>query len=194
MDNLVSNSYWASPHKLLAGSHPSWLKLPMILEPFKVPTLAESINHRNQDLRHTLQHLLHIGVRVFIDLTQAYEFSSYEKVVLEEATTLNLSQPVNYYRQAIKDRSVTTPMQMQQILDIIDAANRSEQAVYVHCMAGVGRIGTVVGCYLVRHGLMGIEALAEINRLRANLPMAALLSSPSTEEQRQMVLDWTIGQ
>jgi protein-tyrosine phosphatase len=156
--------------------------------------LAERINHRNQDLRHTLQHLLHIGVRVFIDLTQAYEFSSYEKVVLEEATTLNLSQPVNYYRQAIKDRSVTTPMQMQQILDIIDAANRSEQAVYVHCMAGVGRIGTVVGCYLVRHGLMGIEALAEINRLRANLPMAALLSSPSTEEQRQMVLDWAIGQ
>lgn len=29
------------------------------------------------------------------------------------------------------------------------------QTVYVHCYGGIGRTGTVVGCWLVRHGLSG---------------------------------------
>ena len=34
--------------------------------------------------------------------------------------------------------------------------------VYVYCWGGIGRTSTAVGCWLVRHGMTGDEALAEI--------------------------------
>ena len=34
--------------------------------------------------------------------------------------------------------------------------------VYVHCWGGIGRTGTTVGCWFVRHGRTGDQALAEI--------------------------------
>ena len=42
---------------------------------------------------------------------------------------------------------------MTRILDDVDAALADGGAVYVHCWGGIGRTGTVVGCWLVRHGL-----------------------------------------
>ena len=38
---------------------------------------------------------------------------------------------------------------MREILDCLDDALRSGRKVYVHCRAGIGRTGTVVGCLLV---------------------------------------------
>jgi len=74
---------------------------------------------------------------------------------------------------------------MVRILDAIDTALTGEQVVYVHCMGGIGRTGTVIGCYLVRHGQTGAEALQTIARLRGGLA-----ESPETEEQRRMVRTW----
>ena len=51
---------------------------------------------------------------------------------------------------------------MSDILDAIDAALRDGKTVYVHCWGGVGRTGTVIGCWLVRHGKTGDEALSQI--------------------------------
>ena len=44
----------------------------------------------------------------------------------------------------------------------IDEAMSAGKAVYVHCWGGVGRTGTVVGCWLVRHGRTGEQALEQI--------------------------------
>jgi protein-tyrosine phosphatase len=80
-------------------------------------------------------------------------------------------------------------------VNAIDAALDNKQVVYVHCWGGIGRTGTVVGCYLVRHGMTGQEALAEIKRLRRNLPFTdRIRSSPETDAQKQMVLNWKNGQ
>ena len=70
----------------------------------------------------------------------------------------------------IHDVSTPTQAQMARILDAIDAALAVGHAVYLHCYGGIGRTGTVVGCYLVRHGMDGEEALAEIARLRQGTP------------------------
>jgi protein-tyrosine phosphatase len=72
---------------------------------------------------------------------------------------------------------------MSGILDDIDAAVAADKVVYVHCMAGLGRTGVVVGCYLVHHGTSGTEALDEIPRLRAGIT-GGPMTSPYTEAQR----------
>ena len=80
------------------------------------------------------------------------------------------------------------------ILDVIDTARANEQPVYVHCWGGKGRTGTVVGCYLVRHGLaLGEDALKEIKHLRRHDPKADE-SSPENESQCNFVRSWQQGQ
>jgi protein-tyrosine phosphatase len=82
---------------------------------------------------------------------------------------------------------------MKAILDHIDRAITYEKMVYVHCWGGIGRTGTVVGCYLVRHGLSGPEALERLQILRRETAKW-WRSSPETDEQRAMILSWQIGE
>jgi hypothetical protein len=57
-----------------------------------------------------------------------------------------------------------------------------------------GRTGTVVGCFLARHGIAhGKKALAMISRLRLNDPRAHE-PSPDTPVQRDMVASWKEGE
>jgi protein tyrosine/serine phosphatase len=80
---------------------------------------------------------------------------------------------------------------MHRILDLIDAEHDRGRSVYLHCWAGVGRTGTVVGCYLVRHGLSGQEALDRIATLWQGMEKRYRApQSPETEAQRQFVLGW----
>ena len=79
----------------------------------------------------------------------------------------------------------------REILDVIDAGLR-EGGVYVHCYRGLGRTGTVVGCWLVRHGLDEGDALARVAELRRELSDAHL-PSPQTREQRHVVRKWRRG-
>ena len=59
---------------------------------------------------------------------------------------------------------------------------------------GLKRTGTVVGCYLARHGIaLGEEALEKIKYLRRNDPKANEPSS-ETEPQCAMVRSWQRGQ
>jgi protein-tyrosine phosphatase len=82
-------------------------------------------------------------------------------------------------RLEIEDLGCPTRETMTRILDSIDASLAAGEVVYVHCLAGIGRTGTVIGCYLVRHGMSGDEALATVERLRG--------AGPETPEQRQLV-------
>jgi len=69
---------------------------------------------------------------------------------------------------------------------------RDGHTVYVHCQGGMGRTGTVVGCYLVRHGMGGEDALEEIACLRRGTPREGK-PSPFRKAQRQVVLNWPVG-
>ncbi len=78
---------------------------------------------------------------------------------------------------------------MGYILDSIDAALNAGHVVYFHCWGGVGRTGTVAGCYLVRHGMSGEGALHRIAELRQGTS-DGWKRSPETLEHRRMVLEW----
>ena len=80
--------------------------------------------------------------------------------------------------------------EMTAILDAIDGHLADGRTVYVHCWGGVGRTGTVIGCWLARHGRQGEPALARLRELWRECPKSATRKSPETEEQERYVLEW----
>jgi len=93
---------------------------------------------------------------------------------------------LTYMRFPIRDMSTPSAPLMLAILDAISTAVAAGQRVYVHCWGGVGRTGTVIGCWYVRQGLSAEAALARIAQLRAHIPG----SSPETAEQVAMIQSW----
>jgi protein-tyrosine phosphatase len=73
-----------------------------------------------------------------------------------------------------------------EVLDLIDEELAAGGVVFVHCWAGCGRTGVVVGCWLVRHGMEPREALSRVADTRG-------LGCPQTLEQRLAILDWEPG-
>ena len=160
-------TYWVSPGRLMAGEYPG------------------SVD--GEDARPKLRRLLQDGVSVFLDLTEEGELAPYLDTLAAEAD--RISATPEYLRRPVQDWGTPTAKLMSTILDDIDAAVEADKVVYAHCMAGLGRTGVVVGCYLVRHGMTGAEALDEIPRLRADITGGAM-TSPYTEAQRNMVRGW----
>jgi protein-tyrosine phosphatase len=109
--------------------------------------------------------------------------------MLLEDEAAQMGKAVEYRRIPIRDVDVPTPETMVEILDTIDGALSAGKKVYVHCWGGVGRTGTVVGCFLVRHGLSGEAAIRKIAELRKGTP-DDWKTAPQTQAQRDMILNW----
>lgn len=168
-----ANCYWVQPGHLLAGEYPG----------DRMAAVA----------RQKLDQLLAADVTFFLDLTHPDDgLEPYAQRF--PAVLPGHPPPVVYQRMSIPDRSVPSAAQMVQTLDVIDAALAAGHVVYVHCWGGVGRTGTVVGCYLVRHGYRGEAALAEIARRWQDVEKRNRhLHSPETAAQVQMVRTWQEG-
>lgn len=178
MSNTIipyERSYWVLPSKLLAGEIPS---------------------SKDETKRiEKIQKLLDCDIDVIINLMEAVEnnfkgeaLEDYSVTLFEEARKKN--KQIEFYRYAIKDLNVPTEAFMIEILDKIDEQISTGKKVYVHCWGGVGRTGTVIGSYLVRHGYSTPEkVIATIDYLKRTTNIAHR-DSPETEEQRQFILKW----
>jgi len=123
------------------------------------------------------------GVDLCFDLTEFGELEPYAHL---------LPAGVEHRRFPIPDFTVPRPTYAAQILDELASSLAAGRTVYLHCFGGRGRTGTLVGCWLVRQGLPGRDALDTIARLRQGLPDGDV-PSPETEEQRDLVLRWEPG-
>jgi len=164
------NCYWLLPGRFLAGEYPG--------------------NRDPHKARQRLDRYLDAGVTFFLDLTEPHELEPYQPILKEAAAARNLD--VEYERLQIRDVDVPdSPDHMREILDTIDAALADGHTVYLHCWGGIGRTGTTAGCWLVRHGQSGDEALATIARhwqtvaKRYRQPR-----SPETDAQHAYVRHW----
>ena len=167
-------SYWVVSGKLLAGYYPGDLD-----------TLK---------MEKKLKRLLGAGIRYIINLmeenerTQGDPFPSIENAIMRYAKRVAID--ITCVRRPIKDRTAPTPEYIRNLLDEIDDAVSQGKGVYLHCWGGKGRTGTVVGCYLARHGYaQGQDVLKLIQKLRRNDPEFHR-ASPETPQQRDMVTTW----
>lgn len=141
-----------------------------------------------------LGRFLDAGITAFVDLTSTADpLAAYAEHLLALAAERGLQ--VSHERLSIRDMDVCDADHMRRVLDTIDAHLAAGRATYVHCWGGVGRTGTVVGCWLVRQGRTGEEALAEVGRMFATMSSAKRRrhpeGSPQTTHQREMVLGWS---
>ena len=108
------------------------------------------------------------GVSIYVDLTHPADcLEPYERLI--RPGRRRIAHP-------IVDLGTTTIPHMTRILDDVDAALDAGGSVYVRCWGGIGRTGTVVGCWLVRHGLDGGDPLGRIAELRRDLSAAVVAS------------------
>ena len=171
-DRPLPNSYWVDPGRFAAGEYPG----------------AKSPDEAAARLRTLLQ----AGIDHFIDLTETRDrLEPYAAIAQEEARRLGLN--IAHERHPITDLSVPRgPDEMTAILDAIDGALGAGRTVYLHCWGGVGRTGTVVGCWLVRHGRTGDEALGQLAEWWQGVQKVHRQPrSPETPEQFRYVRGWT---
>jgi len=156
----LPDTYWVEEGRLLAGRYPA--------------VSDDAVTQAR------IQRLLEAGVTYFLDLTEEGELFPYAQW---------LENCAEHHRYPISDFGIPSKVLMLRILDTLDRVLSAGYTVYLHCHGGIGRTGTVVGCYLVRRGFQGEEALAEIVRLRVKASVQ-WVPSPETEAQCRMVLGW----
>lgn len=141
--------------------------------------------------REKMRRILAAGVTCFVDLTTEYDpLLPYENLVEQLVGAGAVRMPFPVIDLSIPE----SPRQTREILDTIDRVRADGGAVYLHCWGGVGRTGTIVGCWLVRHGMTGDEALARVAELWATRPDSDWSPSPQTEEQCRYVREWREGE
>lgn len=163
LDRPLPNSYWVIPGRLLAGEHPA------------AATETEA--------RARLDGLDQAGIDCFVDLTEPGELPEYHHL---------LPKRTEYLRSAIVDSGVPGGVsQTQEVLTAIRAALARDRHIYVHCRAGIGRTGLVIGCFLAEEERNGKAGLERLNLLwRQSGRAEDWPRVPQTEEQAAYIRRW----
>jgi protein-tyrosine phosphatase len=169
----IRGSYWLVDGTLLAGPYP--------------------VTYDRSATRESLAAFVDAGIRTFINLTETSEaLTDYDSVLQELAAERGLE--LKHLRHAIQDHGVPAQReQMTRILATLRDELAADRPVYVHCWGGIGRTGTVIGCWLVEEGLAGTAAIERIAELRAGTPDCRV-SSPETDDQRRYICEWMDGE
>jgi protein-tyrosine phosphatase len=162
------DTYWLVDGRLLAGPYPA--------------TYSEKLT------REKLTKFLDAGIRTFINLTEEHELAPYDDVLRELSVERGVE--TTHVRQSIRDLDIPRERrQMVAILSLIRDELAAERPVYIHCWGGIGRTGTVAGCWLVEAGLGGDDALKRIAELRRHVT-GWYTRSPESDEQCRYVREW----
>jgi atypical dual specificity phosphatase len=118
-------------------------------------------------VEYDLQLLARVGITTLITLTE----TDLEQAPLKEAGLCNLHLPI-YDRGAPSMRQIY--MLLHRMLRLVEQGD----VLAVHCLAGLGRTGTVLAAWMIKEG--GLSAEEAIRRLRLLQP--GFIQSQEQEE------------
>ena len=132
--------------------------------------------------RKELSRFVKFGITHFIDLTEGGELLPYSQW---------LPDGCNYTRFGIKDCGVPRSMQdvtelLEEIVTTIKADKNAK--FYIHCRGGIGRTGTIVGCYYAM--LLKNYTLANnlLQKQFSESPKSTFRRTPETLQQTQFIM------
>lgn len=168
---MTPQHYTIEEGKLYGGEYPG----------AKSPATAEA----------RLRTLITLGVRTFIDLTAPEDRMAPYEGLLEELAN-ETGGPLRRISLPVPDMGIPMAATMREIMSAIRQSIEEAPAVYVHCWGGIGRTGTVIGCWLRECGLDGDAAQARVQHLYSSqMPKVTIFpKSPQTAEQRNYLHCW----
>lgn len=164
LDSLV-HAWWVEPGRLLAGEYPG--------------------HRRAEQAALKIAVLVDAGIRTFIDLTTPDDrLAPYHGLVEQAAVKRGLQ--LTHLAIPIPDLSVKDHAYYSDIVRTVSDEINSNRPVYIHCWGGVGRTGTVIGCWLVDAGATGDAAIDRLRELRRGTRKADR-ACPETHDQMELV-------
>ncbi len=171
---MIPQHYPIEPGILLAGEYPGDLH----------PATAVA----------RIRLLVAAGVRTFIDLTRPEDGLTPYAGMLDNISA-ETGHSLRHLPFPIPDMGIPTPETARAAITAIRESIESAPAVYLHCWGGIGRTGTIAGCWLRESGLRPDEALRRVQHLYAHHMHKVWKhpQSPQTAEQRRFVSTWSPG-
>lgn len=163
------NSYWVIADQFMAG---------------QIPTSSNTAQSHSK-----LDQLISFQVQTVINLMEPQERNSDGVLFYPYAPYLQ-QRGIDTYSFPVVDLSIPSRELMTSILRVIDEEMDKGKRIYLHCWGGIGRTGTVVGCYLKQKGLATNQNVFEQIAILKQYSGLAHRLSPETDEQRQFVLQW----
>jgi protein-tyrosine phosphatase len=170
------NTYWVVPGLLLAGEWPGGID--------------------REEIRVQIQKYFDTGIRTFVNLVPDYEHGHLRESPAYDryANALAREQKIEVNHVHFPFRDMTTPTDIATFRDLItDISVHIEhgEPSYIHCWAGLGRTGVVVGAWLREHSVVsGDQIVAYINVLRTLSGDDTRYTSPQTEKQVEFIENW----
>ncbi len=165
-----TNCYWLVPGRVLAGEYPA--------------------DDDPRVMARQMQALLEAGVTHCIDLTHESEALPGYAAALAQAGA-ERGMAASAQRHSVADFGVPSVQGMRRTLAALDSALAGGGTVYLHCRAGIGRTGTVAGCFLREQGFDADEAFDIIqHKWQAMAKRRYVPQSPETDEQRAFIAAW----
>lgn len=159
----IINSYCAA-ERLYAGEYPG--------------------DKGQEKAKDKLEAFLDFGITHFIDLTEEGELEPYAHL---------LPEGVIHQRFPIKDVSVPKNLgEVDTLMSYIDdvLSSSPDAKVYVHCWGGVGRTGTIIGCYYVHKGCDSVSALVKLRENFKQCPKSERRKTPETLKQEKFIANY----
>jgi len=118
--------------------------------------------------------LQQIGIKAILNLTE----------YLDDTPLLSAFTVYHIHIASFKEWGYKPPtlQQMQEAVSIIQTSLKSNQPILVHCVHGLGRIGTIIAGYLTTCGFTAQGAIDHIRKLRPG--------SVETEEQEAAIYEY----
>lgn len=98
-----------------------------------------------------------------------------------------VQEGISHLSLTFEDGTTPTADQIRRFIAFVDPIIKSNRAVAVHCRAGLGRTGTMIGCYLMR--TFGLDCKGTIGWMRVMRPGCFLAQQPRFME----AIQWWLG-